>query len=59
MRRRMMMKDRSSPKSNHTSMSFMYAVVGSFEDTDWFKVYITSMLVIAIGMLVLKCSFLK
>ena len=40
-------------------MSFMYAVAGSFEETDWLRVYMTSMLVMAIGMLVLKCSFLK
>ena len=59
MRRRMITKGRRRPKRSQTSMSFMYAVAGSFEETDWLRVYMTSMLVMAIGMLVLKCSFLK
>ena len=37
----------------------MYEVAGNLEVMDPFRVYITSMEVMASGMAVLKCSFLK
>ena len=60
MTKRMMMKKGSiNPKSSQISISLTYEVSGNFEDTDWLRVYITSIVVTATGMLVLKCSLLK
>ena len=59
MRRTRMMKCRKWPYMIHTSINLIIEVCGSFEDTVWFRVYITSIAVMATGMLTLKCSCLK
>ena len=57
--RMMIKKGTMRPKSSQTSISLIYDVGGSLEDTELLRVYITSMVVTATGTLVLKCSLLK
>ena len=54
-----MMNGWPNPNRSQMSMSFIYDVGGSVLDTDWLRVYMTNMEVIATGKLVLKCSGLK
>ena len=50
---------RNSPKKIQISMNLMLAVFGSLAAMELLRVYITSIAVIAIGTLVLKCSLRK
>ena len=58
-RRIIIKKWRNNPKMIQMSMNLIVDVCGSFEATELLRVYITSMAVMATGMLVLKCSLLK
>ena len=49
-----MKKGKPIPKSSQTSISFIYDVVGSFEVTESFKVYITNIIVTLKVRLVVK-----
>ena len=57
--RMMIKKGTIRPMSSQISISLIYDVGGSLEETELFRVYITSMVVTATGTLVLKCSLLK
>ena len=55
----MMKKGWLNPNRSQISINFTYDVGGSLAEMDWLRVYMTSMEVIATGILVLKCSDLK
>ena len=58
-RRMRIRKWRNKPKIIQISINLIVAVCGSLEAMEWLRVYITSIAVIATGILVLKCSLLK
>ena len=49
----------NNPYRIQTSTNLILDVWGSFEDTELFRVYMTSIAVMATGIAVLKCSALK